>query len=254
MAVTVDAAWLAYLDRFHAAQPGITERILTRCRSDGIDPYQWCAEPLAGRDGPMLDVACGSGPLADRMAGWIGVDVSPAELAAAATRGRRPLVRSSADRLPFGAASTGAVTCSMAMQVIQPVAAAVAEVARVLHPGGRAVLLLPASGPLSLRQKLLYLRTQAALRRRVGYPNDRALAASRLAPMAAASGFRVGSDERRGFSLPIDSGAQADELVESLYLPGVDPRRLRRAGQVLGRHVGGELIVPLRRVVLDRGD
>lgn len=247
-----NADWPAYLAHFHDEHAGITERILRRCRSDGTDPYEWCAEPLGGRRGAVIDIACGSGPMADHLGGWIGTDRSPAELATASSSGRGPLIRSVATQLPFADRASDAVVCTMALQVIQPVAAAVTEVARVLRPGGRAVLLLPATGPLSRRDALVYLRLQAALRRRIRYPNDRALASNALSATAASRGLHVSRDERRTFSLPITSEPEAVELVRSLYLPGISRRRLRRAARVLSAQVGAELAVPLRRVVLDR--
>lgn len=244
--------WPAYLEHFHAEHAGITERVLSRCRSDGTDPYEWCAEPLGGRRGAVIDIACGSGPMADHLGGWIGTDRSAAELATARATGRGPLIRSSATQLPFADRASDAVVCSMALQVIQPVATAVTEVARALRPGGRAVLLLPTTGPLAWRDALLYLRLQAALRRRIQFPNDRALARNALSATAASRGLTVTSDERRTFSLPITSEPEIVELLHSLYLPGSSPRRLRRAARLLPAHVGSELAVPLRRVVLDR--
>lgn len=246
------ADWPVYLDRFHAEQAGITERILNRCRSDGLDPYQWCADPVADRRGPVLDIACGSAPMAADLLGWIGIDCSTAELATAQTAGRGPLIRSSATDLSVARSATDAVVCSMAMQVIQPVAAAIAEVGRVLRPGGRAVLLLPATGPLGWRDALVYLRLQATLRRRIRYPNDRALASHPLSATSAPVGLTVTSDQRRTFSLPLASDKEVAELVHSLYLPGISPRRLRHARRGLSGRVGSDLGVPLRRVVLDR--
>jgi len=247
-----DPGWADYVQRFHAERPGITERVLGRCRSDGIDPYQWCAKPIEGHDGLVMDIACGSGPMATHFHGWFGTDCSAAELTTATDRGRGPLVRASATRLPFATNATDALVCSMAMQVIQPVPDAITELARVLRPGGRAVLLLPATGPITWRHAVVYLRLQAALRRRIRYPNDRALGTRRLSATAAGHGLTVTSDERRAFALPIGSGADVDELVRSLYLPSVTSARLRRARRVLSRRVGTELAVPLRRVVLDR--
>ncbi|MGQ0618285.1 MAG: class I SAM-dependent methyltransferase [Acidimicrobiia bacterium] len=170
-----DHRWSDYVQHFHAQHPGITEHILSRCRSHGTDPYRWCAETLAEHHGVVLDIACGSGPMAPHLRAWIGADRSAAELAVAADAARGPLVRTSATRLAIANQATGAVVCSMAMQVIQPVDTALAEMARVLRPGGRAVLLVPTTGPLGWRDALRYTRLQAALRQRIRYPNDRAL-------------------------------------------------------------------------------
>lgn len=243
--------WAQYLERFHAERPGITERLLSRSRCEGVDPYTWCTGPLAGRRGPVIDLACGSGPLAARVPRWVGVDVSAAELGAAANARRGPLVRGSATRLPLASAATDAVACSMAMQVLHPVSVALAEASRVMTPSGRLVLMLPAGGPLPRRDTVIYLRLMLALRRRIGYPNDHALKAGQLARTAAEHGLAISSDERRAFGLPIRSRSDAGEVVGSLYLPGIDDRALDRARRVLARRVGSVIAVPLRRVVLD---
>ena len=229
-----------------------TERILTRCRAEGLDPYQWAAQPLAGRPGPLLDIACGSAPMAAHREGWIGVDVSEAELTSARDRDRHQVVRGSATRLPVRARAVDIAVCSMGMQIIDPVADALAEVARVLRPGGRAVLLLPAGGPVPWREAVTYGRLQMALRQRIRYPNEIDLTSAPLRRTAGSVGLAVAQDERRGFSLPLRDGADADELLASLYLPDVGPRRLAAGRRILGGRIGRELTVPLRRILLDR--
>lgn len=47
---------------------------------------------------------------------------------------------------------SAAELATAAMQVIQPVPDAITELARVLRPGGRGVLLLPATGPITWRR------------------------------------------------------------------------------------------------------
>ncbi len=247
-----DATWATYLQRFHSERPGITERILSRCRADRLNPYEWCAQPLGGQPGPILDLACGSGPMADRLEGWIGADTSAAELAAAYACHRLPLVRASATRLPIRGAALDAVVCSMGMQIIDPVADALAELARVLRPGGRAVLLLPAGGPVPWRQAVTYGRLQVALGRRIRYPNDDILRPSPLRRATATVGLQVAHDEHLAFTLPLDTGAHADELLSSLYLPDVAPGRLAAGRRVLDGRIGSALTVPLRRIVLNR--
>lgn len=246
--------WAAYLECFHAERPGITERILTSCRADRLTPYEWCAQPLDGLPTPILDIACGSGPMADRLDGWIGSDTSPAELRAAHDRHRCPVVRGSATRLPIRWGAVDAAVCSMGMQIIDPLTAALAELARVLHPGGRAVLLLPAGGPVPWRHAVTYARLQAALRCRLGYPNDRALRATALRQATAAVGLQITHDERLAFTIPLDTDADADELLASLYLPKVGRARLAAGRRLLQGCIGRALTVPLRRVVLERID
>lgn len=247
-----DPTWATYLQRFHAERPGITERILSRCRANGLDPYEWCAQPLDGQPGPILDLACGSGPMADRLDGWIGADTSVAELTAAHDRGRFPLLRASATGLPIRGGVLDAAVCSMGMQIIDPMADALAELARLLRPGGRAVLLLPARGPVTWRQAVTYGRLQVALGQRIQYPNDDVLRRTPLQRVATTVGLQLLHDERLAFTLPLDTGADADEFLESLYLPNVDGTRLAAGRRVLDGRVGSALTVPLRRIVLDR--
>lgn len=247
--------WGEYLEHFHSERAGITERILSRCRSGELTPYDWCAEALAGAPpGPLLDIACGSGPLAEHGSHWIGLDRSEAELALARARGHRALVRCSATELPLRSGQAAAVVCAMALQVIQPLPVAVAELARSASDAGRVVLLLPAGGSLGWRDALTYLRLQLALRRRIRYPNDRPLAPKALEHLARSQDLEPTSDRRRAFHLPIDSAGHVDELIDSLYLPDLAPARRAAARRALAGRIGTRLAVPLRRVVLDPVD
>ncbi|CAN5667578.1 hypothetical protein BH24ACT5_BH24ACT5_30430 [soil metagenome] len=60
------------------------------------------------------------------------------------------------------------------------------------------------------------------------------------------------SGERLPFSLPLDFADDIDALLESLYLPGVDPGRLDAGRRVMAGQIGGVLTVPLRSVVVER--
>lgn len=240
-----------YLAVFHAEHAGITERILARCRSDGMNPYDWCVEALAAAQNLVVDVACGSGPMHDRTAGWTGTDLSESELRRARNLRRGPLTRSAAIALPFRSQCATAVVCTMSLQLIEPVPVALGEIARVLGGSGRVVLLLPSKRPLPILDAARYLLMQAALRRRIAYPNDRALRPGPLADLAAECGLRVVEDQRRAFELPLDSEDSVNELIDSLYLPGVDERPKRRATKVLSLRTGDGIAIPLRRVVLE---
>lgn len=244
--------WDQYLAGFHAEHPGITERVLARCRSGEIDPYAWCMAAIGPTDAQVIDVACGSGPLADSTPRWLGVDRSAEELAVAASAGRGPLVRTTAERLPVPDGTADAVVCSMSLQVLEPLDAVVAEIARLLRPDGRVVALLPSTRPLHVADALVYLRLQLALRARIRYPNDRLLRPRALARLATRFGLTLRSDERRRFTLPLRSPADITDLVASLYLPGVHRARRERAERVLQTRIGSHLEVPLRRLCFER--
>jgi hypothetical protein len=102
----------------------------------------------------------------------------------------------------------------------------------------------------------LYSRLQLRLRRRIDYPNDVWLEGRRAWQLMTTHGFEVISDDRVAFALRLASIDDADEFARSLYLPAVPPSGVTRAAALLRRRVGGEVTVPLRRIVLrrSRGD
>ena len=184
---------------------------------------------------------------------WVGVDISASELERARARcpGRpAPVVLADGVALPFAAGSFDAVACSMALMLIQPLDVALPEIARVLRPGGRLVALLPSSGPLHARDVLRYGQLLMALRCRLAYPNDRALADA--APLLAGAGLSPLTDERRRFECHVTDAYTAALCVNSLYLPGGSPERLAEAFAVTRGWVGHTVGVPLRLLVAER--
>jgi len=97
----------------------------------------------------VLDVGCGEGQIARLAAGVggtdlaVGVDPTPAQIAEAAKRGGGVHVaRSAADGLPFASGAFDAVVACLVFEHIQALDAAIAEVGRVLAPGGRFLFFL----------------------------------------------------------------------------------------------------------------
>ncbi len=121
--------------------------------TDGADPeyteqiLPLAAAGLAGaRD--VLDVGCGEGQIA-RLAveqgatRVIGVDPTRAQLVVATGRAGGPsYARAGASALPFGDATFDAVVACLVFEHIRDVDSAIAEVARVLRPGGRFLFFL----------------------------------------------------------------------------------------------------------------
>ncbi len=112
----------AFLRRFHAEHAGITSRVLARGGS-----YQRLAERVAGAR-RVLDLGCGDAPLPDA----IGIDLSLDELRLA----RGPRVQGRAHELPFAAGAFDAVVSHLAFVLLDQPEGVVAELDRVLAPGG----------------------------------------------------------------------------------------------------------------------
>lgn len=95
----------------------------------------------------VVDVAAGTGDfcrlLAEAGCRPVAVDPSLGMLAVARTRlpDGTPLVAGCAEQLPLPRAGVDAVTCGFALRNFTDLPAALAEMARVLRPGGRLVLL-----------------------------------------------------------------------------------------------------------------
>ena len=105
------------------------------------------AEHLRGADA-VLDVGCGEGQIS-RLAAYVGasrvvgIDPTWAQLSVARQRGGQPRYsRAVADALPFAARSFDVVVACLVFEHIDAVDEALAEVGRVLKPGGRFLFFL----------------------------------------------------------------------------------------------------------------
>ena len=127
-------------DAYHT-RSALPVRLLERMRVRAV------VRALGAEEGMrVLEVGCGAGNLLHAIgAVRFGLDLSPSLLAKA--RGRlgksAPLVRGDGAHLPFRAASFDRVFCSEVLEhVLQP-EAVIAEMRRVLRPGGWAVVSVP---------------------------------------------------------------------------------------------------------------
>jgi SAM-dependent methyltransferase len=122
--------------------------------TEGADPeYEeqmlpLIAETLAGA-GRVLDIGCGEGQVARHLARTagvdhvVGVDPSDAQIVVAESRGGGPrYLRGAADALPVPDAAFDAAVACLVFEHITEVDGALAEVSRVLRPGGTFLFLL----------------------------------------------------------------------------------------------------------------
>lgn len=250
-APTVD--WPRYLAGYHRDRAGITERLLTHAAAGRHEaPYPWLVEPLRDTPGPILDLACGSAPTRALLGQerWLGIDTSASELAVAAAAGRGPLVRGDAGALPVADDAIGSVCAAMCLQVLTPLDVVLAEIRRVLRPGGTVVALVPSRPGPNPFGMLGWIRVLRALGiRSQPWPNPHAT--DGLARLLRAHGFVIDSDQRRVIRYEIADPAAAALLIDGLYLPGVDRGRVDHAKNALARWArpGRWMPIPLRRVV-----
>ncbi len=118
----------------------------------GADPeYEEQILPLVerhlGTKRRVLDVGCGEGQLARRLAGLgiavVGVDPTQRQVEEAVLRGGGPrYARAAADRLPCADGAFDGVVMCLVIEHIDPIEPPIAEMARVLEPGGTFLLLL----------------------------------------------------------------------------------------------------------------
>jgi ubiquinone/menaquinone biosynthesis C-methylase UbiE len=105
-----------------------------------------------GRGKDVLEVGCGTGLLLRRIARFAasarGIDLSPGMLAQARERGL-DVLEGSATRLPFPDASFDVACSFKVLAHVQQIDVALAEMARVVRPGG--YVLAELYNPLSLR-------------------------------------------------------------------------------------------------------
>jgi ubiquinone/menaquinone biosynthesis C-methylase UbiE len=111
--------------------------------------FAWGHAALPYLAGDVLELGCGTGHLQRALARAVGVDASPQMLAITRRRLAKDdlpmrLVRSIAQALPFSTASFDCVAATFPSEYIAD-PATLAEVRRVLRPGGRLVVVLAAA-------------------------------------------------------------------------------------------------------------
>lgn len=115
--------------------------------TDGADPeYEEQILPMAAAEidgySSVLDIGCGDGQISRLLSGRghrvVGVDPTWNQIRVAHERGGgAAYLRTTADELPFADASFDAALACLVFEHIDAVDAAIAEVARVVRPGGR---------------------------------------------------------------------------------------------------------------------
>lgn len=156
-----------FLKDFHSKHPSCSSNAFAfGSTKDGLNSYQLLIETLKNKKGDLLDLACGDGFLLDLFAGHrktaetlYGIDMSVGELNVAWSLEslRRPqILQGNARALPFASETFEAVTCHMAFMLMPQVHEIIAEIHRVLQPGGIFAAIIPgkrSQDPVVLRYR-----------------------------------------------------------------------------------------------------
>jgi SAM-dependent methyltransferase len=247
--------WVSYLARFHAERPGVVADVLSRAVRADHTPYRWLARAVSADATTVVDLASGSGPVARELARpgrtVVGVDLSGAELRLATRRGAGPLVRADARALPFRDGSVDVVTSALGLVVVQPLPAVLAEIARVLRPGGVLAAIAPAVRPLAAIDVRELGRLNARLRTRPRFPGPVELAGFRRSLLE--HGLQAVEDKRERYRFTVTTSDDAWLLLSALYLPLTPQARIAAAVDYLSdateRRGPIEIAIPMRRLV-----
>jgi SAM-dependent methyltransferase len=240
-------AWVRYIASYHQAHPGITEQALDHARHpDYGSAYEWLALAVPRPTGDVLDLACGSCPIQPLLdpRQYLGIDTSAAELAAARAAGRGPVEIGDATAIPAQDGSFDVVVMSMALMLV-PEREALREIARVLRPGGSLVGMVPATGPVLLRDVPALIALAAPLLGPGQMPQQ--VTTRSLGHLLVEAGLRPRTRQRVRFPFPIAAAGDAELAVDSLYTPGRSDQQRQRAVEMLQRIGHRDLPVPLLR-------
>lgn len=247
--------WPKYLAKFHAERAGISEAVLSRAMSSEHTPYRWLARAVSADARIVVDLASGSGPMSRELAQpgrtVVGLDLSEHELKLAAERGPGPWVRGDALKLPFRDGSVDVVTSSMGLVVVTPLAELLAEVARVLRPGGVLAAIAPALRPLGPSDLRVVTRITGRIRTRPQFPGPVELAG--FTKTLRSYGLRRVEDQRERYRFTVRTRADAELMMTALYLPNTRWSRVERAIEyledLLDKREQVDVTIPMRRVV-----
>jgi len=146
----IQAAWASPIgSMLYDNAQAISRRLISAWQH----PVEWLSIPP---DGTALDVGSGPGNVTASLARAagpgglaLGVDISEPMLARAVRAESGPqvgFIRADAQRLPLRDNTVDAVVSLAVLQLIPDPAAALAEMSRVLRPGGRLAIMVPTAG------------------------------------------------------------------------------------------------------------
>lgn len=232
--------------------PGAVEALLSRSFGGSRTPYDWLDRSVAAASTSVLVVVCGTGGMVERVKKdgrfVVGVDWSANSIGMARREGRGELVQADANYLPFADASFDAVVSDLGLAVNENRDLMLAEVERVLRPGGMFAGLTPSHRPLNfsdmrtLSQLARWLRVAPQL---PGSTEFRAKSALKEA------GLTPAEDSRARFYFDVRSAEDAELLVAALRAD-IEPEQSKRAVEQLTARAAEAPVrvpIPMRRLL-----
>jgi ubiquinone/menaquinone biosynthesis C-methylase UbiE len=209
---------------------------------------------LGSRPGTVLDCGMGPGRLLVELErrGWsiAGIDVSGAMVALARSRlpgSAERLHQAPVESLPFASESFDAAVATGVFEYVEDLPRALAEVARVLRPGGLFVISMPNTRALGTlwRHRVGYravraLKTRLGVSRRMPLPRPGLVSLPRLKELLEDAAFETEK---------VEYMTLVPRPVRALF-PGVAvrfARRLARVGPGLGSVIGPQYVVAARK-------
>lgn len=175
------------------------------------------------RKASVLDVGCGRGYVGEKLrglgAGVYGIDGSSAALETASSRGLAATQGDLDGGLPYRVATFDIVLAAEILEHLFDPQAMLGEIARVLKPGGAAVITVPSVATLVDRIYLLFggLPWQASLRHPL---HIRCFTLSSLKQMIATAGMRV----EKVTANTIYLGTRNRKILDSAFLGACFPQ------------------------------
>lgn len=205
----------------------VTEAFLrTLTDTRGRSPYEWFGELGLTVEGPVIDMACGTGPMASRLRPdrYLGVDRDGEAVAAARRRhpGHAFVVADALEHLDqVSQGSIALVLCSMSLHLVSPLPAVLRSIHRCLAPGGRLAALIPTTVPIAADAMVLRSGLKACLQITGSDPNRDAW--DDVDGTMSAARYRMQTISTAAFDHPVDDIRSASWIVATHSPPGTPP-------------------------------
>ncbi len=235
---------------FGPGRPRAVDQVLQRTFGGDHTPYEWLARAVSSSARRVLDLSCGASGLGARLAspGRLVVSVDETESCLRAEDDGRPLVQADPLNLPFADGSFDAVVTSLGLGLADDRMVFLAEVARVLRPGGVFAGLTPSLRPMSIEDVRIASQLGAYLRVSPHLPGT---VEFRAKTMLGAVGLTKMEDSRGRHHFEVCNRADAELLVGGLRQAG-DRARAASAIDFLASRAEKDPVripLPMRRIV-----